>query len=196
MAKIKGTVRRLTQPATEPVTLAEARRQLRNEGESADDALINDYISSARQEAENICNRAWASADFVWTFGTLVYKSTESGWEFSVPFPYVTDISEIAYLDVDDVRQTVSNPDTRLNEKRQTITIPADTVGHEWEISFTAGPDLGTSNAEMLPSSVKSAILLFLTDMYENRAAQQEVKIEENMAAMRLLWPHRTNLGV
>lgn len=48
-------------PAAEPITLAQARAYLKNEDVTADDALVNDLISSARELAEKKQDRAWVT---------------------------------------------------------------------------------------------------------------------------------------
>lgn len=48
-----------TAPASEPVTLAEAKQQLRMDGITADDDLITSLIIAAREYAEMFCNRGF-----------------------------------------------------------------------------------------------------------------------------------------
>lgn len=46
------------------------------------------------------------------------------------------------------------------------------------------------------PLAVQHAILLILTDLYENRSAQVEKALTANAAVERLLHPHRLGLGI
>ena len=45
------------------------------------------------------------------------------------------------------------------------------------------------------PAAIKSAILLIVGDMYENREAQSDKEIYSNPAVDRLLYPYRVNIG-
>lgn len=45
-------------------------------------------------------------------------------------------------------------------------------------------------------SAIKAAFLLLVGDLFENREAQQDKKLEENRAVMNLLYPYRENIGI
>jgi len=47
-----------------------------------------------------------------------------------------------------------------------------------------------------IPPCLKAAALLYLGDLWENREAATEVKLEENPAVMNLMRPFRENWGV
>jgi len=47
-----------------------------------------------------------------------------------------------------------------------------------------------------IPSSLRSAALLIIGDLYENREGAGEKQIVENPAVMRLIWPYRELEGV
>lgn len=193
-----GTIRRLTPPATEPVTLAEAKSHLRLETEfTADDTYISRLISSARDHAETYCGRAWASADFIWTVQLLKLKVFGNDqYIFDWPYPYASSINEIEYLDSDDVAQIISASDITLDLDRQRVTIPDSITGHDWGIRFTAGPDLGTSLDEMMPEAIKQAIYLLVGDAYDNRQALVlGVSIADNPAVKSLLDDYRISWG-
>lgn len=44
--------------------------------------------------------------------------------------------------------------------------------------------------------SIKAAVLLTISDLYENREGAGEKDIKENPAVMRLLHPHRQEIGI
>jgi len=194
-----GTVRRLTPPATEPVTLAEAKKHLRiNTDFTKDDNYIQGLISSARDHAEKYCGRSWATADFVWTVEALtlsVYGSSQ--YKFKIPMQFISSINEIGYLDSDSVDQVIATSLIGLDSDRQWVTIPDTIEGSDWVIRFSAGPDLGTSQNEVTPDAIKQAILLLVGDAYENRQASiLVVSITENPAVVSLLHDYRVNMGV
>lgn len=46
------------------------------------------------------------------------------------------------------------------------------------------------------PAAVKSAILLYVGDLYENRQAQSEKDLKPNQAVHSLLYPYRVGIGI
>lgn len=199
MATIFSKIRRLTPPATEPVTLTEAKKHLRMAVTfTKDDNYIQGLVSSARDHAEKYCGRAWATADFIWTVKNLVVSAFGDGlYKFKIPLQYISSINEIGYLDSSDVDQFIADSLIDLDLERQWVTIPNSIDGHDWLIRFTAGPDLGTSALEVFPMAIKQAILLLVGDAYDNRQASVlAVSISENPAVVSLLQDYRVNMGV
>jgi hypothetical protein len=128
---------RITQsPALEPVTLAAAKVHLRVD-RSDEDALIEMLISAAREDAENICRRAFVTQKmdlFIDAFpsqnyyGVLpayeqneqlsnTYMSVKSqqvrfrGLRIELPFPQLQSVDSVKYKDMDGVLQTLSADD-------------------------------------------------------------------------------------
>ncbi|NIQ01587.1 MAG: hypothetical protein GWM98_15380, partial [Nitrospinaceae bacterium] len=163
-----------------------------------DDDYILRLISSARDHVERYCARYWASANFIWTVESLGEVPFGTGLLiFNMPRPYVTAIIEIAYLDSDDVAQTVGASEITLDEERQRVTIPDTITGHDWRIKFTAGADEDQNDSDVAPDAIKEAILLLLGDAYENRQAQVlATSIAENPAAKALMHDYRENMGI
>lgn len=56
--------------------------------------------------------------------------------------------------------------------------------------------DPGQPEVIGIPPSLKAAALLFLGDLWENRESSLEHKMIENPAAIALMAPYRTKLGV
>jgi hypothetical protein len=56
--------------------------------------------------------------------------------------------------------------------------------------------DEGQPEVVGIPPSLKAAALLFLGDLWENRESSLEHKMIENPAAIALMAPYRTKLGV
>jgi hypothetical protein len=54
----------------------------------------------------------------------------------------------------------------------------------------------GQPESVAIPFSLKAAVLLYLGDLWENREASVDHKLEENRAAVALMAPFRTQLGV
>ena len=164
---------RRTQPATELVTLAEVKEQLRIDSSfTLDDDLLTGYIKAAREKCENYCNRYFAQADF-----TVLYNGFES--PLIVPFPDST-VTAISYVDMDDNSQTLSVYSYDADFQQITAdNFDAKTV----KVNITSG---ATNN------SVKQAILLYVADFYEVRTAE---KARPNLAAEANLYPYRVEIG-
>ena len=86
-------------PATEPVTLAEAKLHLRID-HALDDDLINTLIAAAREFCEDYQGKAYVTQTW-----TLTLDAFPSG-EIAIPRPPLQSAT-IAYDDIDNVNQAV-----------------------------------------------------------------------------------------
>lgn len=178
---------RLTDPATEPVSLAEAKAHLRVDG-SDEDAVIEAMIGAARDYCESYCNRAWAESTWLYIVDTLP-AGDDALW---LPDPAVTSIASITYVDNNADVVTLTSSDYSLDAPRQELR-PTDDWPNDANriaISYTSAP-------ASVPKAVKAAMLLVLTDLYEVRSASVVgVNIAANPAVKALLQPHRVEMGV
>jgi uncharacterized phiE125 gp8 family phage protein len=89
------TIRVVTAPSAEPVTLAEAKKHLNVDTDfTSDDAYISGLITMAREYAESITRRAYVQR----TLECLEEDFCE--YEFELPYPPLQSISSIKYIDV------------------------------------------------------------------------------------------------
>ena len=186
-------VQRVTAPAVEPVSLATAKLHLRIDDDfTLEDGLIQSYISAARDQAEQYCNRSWAQA----TFFTTVKRFPQLNRPILLPDPGTTSVDAITYVDGNEATQTFT--DFTYDADRQELRPDNDwpTDGTSVKISYTAGADASASPVEYVPEGVINAILLMLADAYETRNAQLVQNIYENPAAVRQLQPYRVEMGV
>lgn len=185
----------VTPPAAEPVTLAAARAHLRVDG-ATEDAHILGLISAACLEVEAFTGRALV---------TQAWRLTRPDWPTDavliLPKPPLLAVTAIAT--VDQLGATVTLPGSAY-----TVTAPAG----PWAPHGTVVPAYGTGwpavraedanavridfqagygDAAAVPGPLKSAILLLLADLFENREAQAERALAENPAVQRLLLPFR-----
>jgi uncharacterized phiE125 gp8 family phage protein len=108
------TVRVVTEPSVEPITLAEARTHLVIDADfTADDPYITSLISVARRYAENITRRAYVQR----TLELLLPNFSE--YEFILPQPPLRSVSFIKYIDTDGVLQTVAAADYQVDTYRE-----------------------------------------------------------------------------
>lgn len=98
------TVRVVTPPTVEPVTLAEAKEHLRFDTSlgSYQDALISALITAVRIYAENYTRRALVQQ-------TLEYTCDEFPEEFVLPMPNLLAVDHIKYVDYDGALQSLAS---------------------------------------------------------------------------------------
>ena len=161
-----------TAPTAEPVTIGEAKEQLgylaTQTLTDAETALINSLIKTARQYVEDYTTRQIMSA--TWELYLDAFSTRKIYLEKSP----VVAVSEIAYKDTNGDDQIVSLDDIALDIAYEParlvpgygITWPTTrTIENAIKITFTAG----YASSATVPSPIKSAILLIVAHLYENR---------------------------
>ena len=168
MPSVKG-LKITTQPATEPVTVAEAKAHLRVDI-SEDDTIIGTMITTARKYCEQVSRRQFITATYTWKMDDFPVVD-----EIEVPVSPLIAVSSISYEDTDSATQTLSTDvyqvDAHGDPGRIGLKDGQDwpDVADEWNavtITFTAGYG---SSASDVPQQFKDAIKLIVGDLYENR---------------------------
>ena len=154
-------------PATvEPVSVALAKLHARVEIDD-DDALIESYITAARERAEHETERALAPATF------CLYLDEFPPVGIKIPRPPVNAIQSVQYVDGAGDLQTIDSADYSLDDAQEPAwVLPA--YGYTWpstldvanavRVTFTAG-----YTADACPAQVKSYILAVVAAMYAQR---------------------------
>ena len=186
-----------TGPASEPITLLEAKTQLRVESdETDDDVWITSAITVVREQVESLTNRALMPQSLELAIGE--FDST-----IALPKPPFSSLTSIEYYDEDNVLQTLSSDYYLVNDfvepaevvKKNDQTYPAvynrpDAI----RIKFATG----YADAASVPSSIKQAMLMLLTDLYDNRSATSSqmstVVVKWTPAVLNLLSTSKTQL--
>ena len=161
----------LTQPATEPLSLAEVKLHLRVDADlTDDDTLISALIVAARQQAEHRTGRALVSQQ--WRLGLEFFPDDS----LELPKPKLISVESITYLDGDGVRQTISAADYEvITDELIGRIIPA--YGKSWPScrehpgSVRVDYTCGYGAAADVPQSIKAWMLLAIGAWYENREA-------------------------
>lgn len=163
---------RLTQPASEPVSLAEAKESLRiPSAQTIDDDYITGLISSAREQAEQFIDRPICSADFI-----LIYDRVNSD-RFCLGYP-ANSVSDVTYRDSEAAEKTATYTyDAQLNE----LFFSERIVGTGLKVSVSSG------QSSDYPESLKRGILMLLGDLYTGRTSAEFV----NKAAKMMLMPFK-----
>ena len=185
-------LQRITAPATEPVTLAEAKAHLRIDI-ADDDALITALISSARLHAEMLTARS-----FITTRWRLVMDGFP-GHAIDVHKCPVVSLLSIQYLDMNGLLQTLPSTDYIADLASEPARI-TPVFGKIWPVSLpqigavTVLFDAGYGSAEAVPEGIKSWIKLRIGSLYEHReevAIMNRGKIETLPFIDRMLDPYR-----
>ena len=185
-----------SEPAQEPVSLAEQKIQSRVSTD-ADDALLSLYITAARQNCEQFQARAYI---------TQTWDLTLDDWPADgciyAPRAPLASVTSITYVDDAGTTQTLSSSLYTVDTKSEPGRIyPA--YGETWPsvrgqpnaitVRFVAG--YGTT-MQSVPARMRAAIMVLAHHWYENR---EPVVIGTIVADLpksmdRMLWPDRVSV--
>lgn len=160
-------LRLITPPAAEPVSLAEAKADLRIE-HTDDDARLTRLIKEARESIDG--PKTWFVRSLMpqtWELSLDAYPRSE----ILLPTAPVQSITSIKYDDADGVEQTVSEDDYYLdNTGEPSWVLPitnwaAGTLAavNAVRVRFVAG----YADADGVPGPIKAAIRLKVQDAYD-----------------------------
>jgi hypothetical protein len=181
--------RRTTDPASEPVTLAEAKAHLRID-HADEDSLITALITAAREYAEAYTARAFISQTWIWTLNQWPVDGRERAWwksarfepaslfspsprYVSVPFGPLISVTSITSFDAADAgtlwastNYYVAAGQDRIY-RRSGAAWPLPTRGADGiEIIYVAG--YGASAADV-PPPLRHALLELIAHLYRHR---------------------------
>ncbi len=150
----------LVTPPTLPVTLAEAKAHLREDGDD-ENALIGALIAAAYSHAEK-----WTGATF--SPSTWDYVAPAFSARIVLPKTPVASITSITYFDAGDVSHVLTAADYRLDAERGIVT-----AASAWPEAFDR-PDAVTVRfvaGDGVPPEVRTAMLLMIGHWFHNREA-------------------------
>jgi uncharacterized phiE125 gp8 family phage protein len=178
--------------AAEPLSTEEAKAQL-GLTTDIDDPLIAGLIIAAREYAENYTG-------LVLTAREVVEMSDRFGrWNDLSSWP-VREITSIEYLDEAGTAQTIDASGYVAALLRRPVRISAS-VGATWPTTahlfgaVTITVQAGYASPDLVPQSVKQAMLLLIRHWYDNPAAvmsgAKAAAMEVPLGTTALLDPHR-----
>lgn len=200
----------IQESAFKPVSLADARTHLRIEpfgypSAHPDDDYVEMLIGSATKWVEEYIERPL-------TVKTIDYYVSEFAPDIPLPTLPILAVQSITYLADDNTTKTVASDVYKLKVYSSDAKVilafgksyPSDVINEENSIAIRviAGYTDGQSpNTDPLPLPIKSALLLIIANLYENR--QQDVlgntRISFNtlpLGVYSLLQPYRLGLGL
>ena len=182
-----------TAPTVEPVTRTEAKLWARIDV-TDDETLIDNLIKAARESVETFLSRTIINT----TRDLFMDRFPGVGDTIVVPFPTLDSVTTLKYLDTAGDQQTLSSADYLVDVSSEPGRITPSPSAVTWpnieirtravEIRYVAGYGTATSN---VPEGVRTAILMRVSDMYEHRETQSEIRLTENTTVKRLLWAHK-----
>ncbi len=163
------TLKRISDPGAEPLTLTEAKLHLRVE-HTVDDDLITALIQAARERAEHLLGRSLITQ--TWTRVLDAFPAAE----IELGVPPVQSISSVAYIDGNGDSQTMPSADYSLDN----TTLPGWVLPSE-DLS-TWPSTLDTANAvtvtfvtgygasgTAVPAAIKAWMKMEIGTMYKHR---------------------------
>lgn len=196
-ALLLGHSKLVTAPATEPITLAEAKAQCRVDHTDDDDLLVA-YIAAARTWWEETYGRALLAQ--TWDYAIDAFPDSDVLWLPKAPLQSVTSVT---YYDDDLSTSTVFSSsnyqvDTTAEPGRialkDGVSWPSDALrlSSGVVVRFVAG----YASEEAVPGPIKSALKLLVAQMYAFREpqvvgktlAQVEFAVEALSAPYRVWW--------
>jgi len=157
-----------TGPASEPVTRSEAKLWLKVDT-TADDALIDALIESARVWVERHCNIGLLPQTI-----TEVYDSWPEGREFDLTITPLREVSAVTYIDSNGSQQTLSSSNYIVDSYQRPARVQLK-YSQIWPTlydqmnSVSAIYTVGYDAASAVPGPVITAMKLAIADAYENR---------------------------
>jgi uncharacterized phiE125 gp8 family phage protein len=165
---------RVTAPATAPISLAEAKAQMRVEG-GDEDSIIQRLIDAAV-----------AFVDVQGVLGFAMITQTWAEWlgpnqsTVYLSLGPVQSVSSIKYYDIDGNLQTATLADFNIFGTPNRITI-APKTNKAWPITQTRDDAIKIeyvigygSTSAAVPQTVRHALLMLVSHWYENREASSE----------------------
>ena len=186
----------ITEPAAEPVTLAEAKSHLRITAND-EDALVEVWIKAAREYCEGYQNRAYITQTW-----ELALDSFPSERIMKIPLPPLQSVTSIKYYDPEGTETVFPTDDYEVDAYNQPGRISLG-YGKSWPsttlrplngviIEFKAGYG---DTADTIPEKVKQAIKVLIGELYEHRELTDVKELKEVPFAVHALlgleriWP-------
>lgn len=163
------------------VTLEKAKKQLRIDALFIDeDDLIQDYIDAAVASSEAYINGDIIEKTLVITLDAFQEKLIFESYP-------IQSITSVKYY-IDDVPVTMPAADYYLNvqhQKQSVLVFDEQPNTDERPDAVTIEAVIGFESASVVPSPIKQAILLQVSDMYERREDRPEMITTAAQALMR-----------
>lgn len=183
--------KRVTAPTLYPVSMNEVRLAVRVD-DPVEDALLSTWIAAATSYLDGysgVLGRCLLTQTWAVSFRYF------PGHVIRLPFPDVASAA-VTYFDTDDVEQTVASANHSLHDDARgsylrlvpNFAFPATADRDDAvTVTFTAG----YGNPGDVPEAIRSAILIMVARMYDDRGASEPVRGAGSDAVKNLIAPFR-----
>lgn len=169
------TIKTVTAPVQEPVTVAQVKSQARIDSDLDDDFIRDVIIPTARNRAEQYLRRRLC-------LQTVTLACPPLTGEFLIPVGPVVSVDEIRYLDTLGVSQVLDDTTYEVDTVNEPAILRpqfneywpnARDVSNAYQITLVVGyePSAGspTDYSVNVPPAIRHAILMDCAHLYENR---------------------------
>lgn len=184
----------------EIITIDEAAEFMRAEFSESEESLIESLITASRLMCEEYLFRR---------IGVQTIELRDKGFPVNnapivLPAPLIS-VTSIKYLDSNNEEQTLDEDDYIISDSAPGLVIPVNSwpatsgAGDSLRVRFVTGysdPGESPMQSEALPTTIRTAMLMQIADMYENREAQVEKPLSANQTLVNLLAPYRLEMGI
>lgn len=152
-------IERISDPATEPLSLAEVRTFLRIDG-ADEDSLLDELIATSRMLAEEVTGKSMITQSW-----KIAYDDCAPA-EVMLPYGPVQSITSVKSIDEDGNETVVAATSYHLNAAKDTLVFESVPSGHRVEIVVVTG--FGNAATDV-PSSIRQGMLVHVANLYEHR---------------------------
>lgn len=195
-----GSWQIISEPASEPITTAQAKEQLRVDWSDEDD-YIDTLITASRKFCEQYTNRV---------FITQTWRQNEDSFTNPIPLRVnpVISLTSLKYYDTNDTQQTLTDSSTNFQKdfNSDVASIYSGTTNAFPSISAVVINPIeiitvcGYGGASDVPEDIKNAIKIMVSFFYEHRdlvnvpVASMATQIPIPQAVYSLLSNYRVNV--
>ena len=184
------TIQIVTQPAAEPLTLAEVKEFLRVD-HSDDDATLAIFITAARQLCESYTRLALMPTTFEEYFDDFPQYTGTFKDEIRLSRSPVSAVTYVKYIDGNETTITANAADYKIDTISRPARISPDNGWfgtYETINAVFVRYVAGFADAASVPAPLKHGMMLVIGDMYENRTDS----VKRLPTASEYLWnPYR-----
>jgi uncharacterized phiE125 gp8 family phage protein len=170
----------ITEPVSEPVTLAEVKLQCRIDGND-DDAMLTSLITSARQSCEHILNRSLMAQ--TWELVLDAFPNVD----IILRNPPVQSITSIKYIDAVTANEVTLATNKYSLDKDSEPSWVNLAYGAEWPDTLPVANAVRVryvAGYTAVPEAIKNWIKLAVKEMYDGCATGETVSLNNFMPSL------------
>lgn len=152
-------IERVTEPAGEPLSLAEVKSFLRIDGND-EDTLLGELITTARILAEELTGRSLMTQRWKIAYDNNVPQT------ISLPYGPLQSVISVSVVSEEEVASAVDSGTYHVNANQRELVFETMPWGHRIEIVIETG--YGDESSDV-PSAIRQGMLVHVANLYEHR---------------------------